>query len=109
MELILSAAWLGLVIWFVWRAFCQRDALRALPPRAVDVAEDVAAIVPARDEAHNIAPCLASLLAQTYPADKLRIVVVDDESTDDTAAIAASFAPRVRVLRAGALPPGWKG
>ena len=111
MELILSAAWLGLVTWFVWRAFCQRDALRALPTRAVDVAEgeDVAAIVPARDEAHNIAPCLASLLAQTYPADKLRIVVVDDESTDDTAAIAASFAPRVRVLRAGALPPGWKG
>lgn len=41
-------------------------------------------VVAARNESHNIGPCLKALLAQQYPADHFEIIVVDDHSTDDT-------------------------
>ena len=50
----------------------------------------VSVIVPARDEERNVGPCVASLLAQDY-AD-YELIVVDDRSTDDTAAIVESYA-----------------
>ncbi len=45
----------------------------------------VSVIVPARNEATNIDACLRALSSQTYPANHLEIIVVDDRSTDDTA------------------------
>jgi len=113
MELILSAAWLGLVVWLISRAFRQRNALPALLPAAPAAdAPTVTIVVPARNERANIGPCLRTLLAQDYPADQLRIVVVDDDSSDDTAAIAASLTSsdrRLTLLHTAALPTGWKG
>lgn len=44
----------------------------------------VTIIVPARNEERNIARCLHSLLAQRYPVEKLSIIVIDDQSTDNT-------------------------
>ncbi len=60
----------------------------------------VTVVIAARDEEDNIADCLASLEAQTYPASSLEILVVDDHSRDRTALIAQSFADRLplRVL-----------
>lgn len=54
-------------------------------------------IVPARNESLSIGACLSGILSQDYPADLLEVIVVDDHSTDDTAAIAARFAG-VKVL-----------
>jgi cellulose synthase/poly-beta-1,6-N-acetylglucosamine synthase-like glycosyltransferase len=73
-------------------------------------APKVSILVPAKDEAANLEDCLRSLLAQDYP--NLEVLVVDDRSTDDTAAIAQRVAERdgrVRVLRVRNLPPGWTG
>ncbi len=70
----------------------------------------VTAILPARNEEANLEDCLNSLRAQTYP--RLEIIVVDDRSSDRTAAIAAQAAridPRVRVLSINDRPPGWTG
>lgn len=70
----------------------------------------VSVCVPARDEEAVIGRLIASLRRQSYPA--LEIVVVDDHSTDGTAAIAAAHAeedPRVRLLSAPPLPDGWLG
>ena len=70
----------------------------------------VTVIVPARNEAHNIARCVESILSTTYP--RLEVVVVDDSSTDDTAGIARSAAAgdkRVRIVKNSALPTGWFG
>lgn len=61
----------------------------------------ISIIIPARDEAANIGACLRSILEQPYPAGMLEILVIDDFSSDDTAAIAASLlgSGRGRVLR----------
>lgn len=45
----------------------------------------VSVIVPARNEADNIDACLRALVAQTYPSERVEIIVVDDRSTDGTA------------------------
>lgn len=63
-------------------------------------------MVPARDEEASLGACLESLVRQA--GVDFEILVVDDGSTDRTRAIAESFAG-VRVLAAGALPPGWSG
>lgn len=70
----------------------------------------VSAIIPAKDEEATLADCLASVRDQDYP--NLEILVVDDRSTDRTAAIAREFAardPRVRVIAIEHLPDGWTG
>jgi hopene-associated glycosyltransferase HpnB len=70
---------------------------------------DVAAIVPARNEASVIARSVRSLAAQDY-AGRLRVIVVDDNSSDGTAQIVRSLAlPRVDVEAALSLPAGWTG
>jgi cellulose synthase/poly-beta-1,6-N-acetylglucosamine synthase-like glycosyltransferase len=47
----------------------------------------ISVIIPARNEAQNIAVCLDSIVSQSYPKDLFEILVVDDHSTDNTAAI----------------------
>ena len=69
-------------------------------------APQVSIIVPARNEEAGLAVCLASLCAQQGVS--CEIIVVDDHSSDATAAIARSF-PGVRVVTADPLPVGWCG
>jgi hopene-associated glycosyltransferase HpnB len=68
---------------------------------------DVDVIVPARDEAATIGPVIASLLAQDY-AGNYRVTLVDDNSTDGTAALAGA-APNLRVISGEPKPAGWSG
>lgn len=70
----------------------------------------VSLIIPARNEAANIATVLDSVTGSAYP--ELEILVVDDRSTDETANIAAGYAvrdPRVRLIAGEELPEGWYG
>ncbi|MGH9270265.1 MAG: glycosyltransferase, partial [Ilumatobacteraceae bacterium] len=48
----------------------------------------VTILVPARDEAADIAECLAAVLAQDHRLDRLEVVVIDGASSDGTATIA---------------------
>ena len=64
----------------------------------------VSAIIPARDEAGRIGPCV--LAARADPGI-CEVIVVDDESTDGTAAAAARAG--ARVIPGRTLPPGWVG
>jgi len=50
-------------------------------------------VIPTLDEAENIADCLKSLQAQTRPADE--IIVVDNESKDETVEIARAYGVKV--------------
>lgn len=77
---------------------------------APEMAPPLVAVVPARDEATTIAAAVASLLAQDYPG-RFRVVLVDDESSDETAAIAQALpgSERLAVLRGTSRPAGWVG
>ncbi|HEX6203427.1 MAG TPA: glycosyltransferase family 2 protein [Thermoanaerobaculia bacterium] len=69
----------------------------------------VAVLLPVRDEEDNLEPCLDTLLAQSVRPE---VVVIDDGSADATLALArrrAAGEPRLTVLEAGPLPPGWGG
>lgn len=115
MTLVLSFAWLAIVTWLIIRACDQRDSLRVVNPvRASETegAPTLAVVIPARDEEANIGPCLHSLLEQSYPSDRVRILVVDDHSADATASIATSQAeahPQLSVICSPPLPLHWTG
>jgi glycosyltransferase involved in cell wall biosynthesis len=57
----------------------------------------ISVVIPTYNGSRFIAETLESVLAQSLQPDE--VLVIDDGSTDDTAAIAESFAPRVRVIR----------
>lgn len=103
------AALLCLVIWLYLVLLHGRfwssgpELLPATPAELPDV--DI--IVPARDEVETIGPVIASLVAQDYPGN-FRVTLVDDNSTDGTAA-AAGTAPNLRVLHGQPKPAAWSG
>jgi glycosyltransferase involved in cell wall biosynthesis len=69
----------------------------------------ISAIVPARNEEAVIAACVQSLAQQE---EILEILVVDDQSADRTAEIVGELSrrdPRIQLLKASELPPGWVG
>jgi len=72
----------------------------------------VVAVVPARDEAAILPETLPTLLAQYYPGP-FSVVLVDDASTDGTAAAAAAEAGPagvpLRVVSGSPPPAGWAG
>jgi len=83
--------------------------LRRAPADPAPVRRPVTVVVPVRDEEAQIEGCLAALLDQRGVED-LRIVVVDDGSTDGTAALVRGVTdPRVRFVPAGPPPSGWLG
>jgi len=84
-----------------WRS--RPQLLRATPAEFPDI--DI--IVPARDEGESIGAVVASLLAQDY-AGQFRVILVDDNSTDETAALAGA-APNLQVIRLRTKPSGWSG
>ncbi|MDX1503076.1 MAG: glycosyltransferase [Thermoanaerobaculia bacterium] len=109
--------WLALPPLLFWGALLFRPSRRwprtsrlsrPLPAPAV---AGVVAVVPARNEADLLPRTLPSLLQQ----EGLRVVLVDDESTDGTAeaaaraAAAVGAADRLRVVAAGRRTPGWTG
>jgi len=69
----------------------------------------VSAIIPARNEEASIARAVESIAAQ---AEVDEVIVVDDQSTDLTREVLRELAlrtPKLKVLEAGELPPGWVG
>jgi hypothetical protein len=106
------AAWLYLVFanGRFWLCDQRLDGRHAAPERW----PSVVAVVPARNEADVIARSVRSLFDQDYPGP-FRIVLVDDESEDGTAAEAERVAKgherghRLVVERTGERPEGWVG
>lgn len=80
---------------------------------SLEIYPTICAIIPARNEAELLPQTLSSLLNQDYPGD-FSIVLVDDNSTDDTYQIAQNLAAeqskhQVEILTAQPLQPGWTG
>ena len=99
MLLTLAQAAAGAVV----LARLSRGRRRRPPLVARRTARRVSVVIPARDEADRIGPCLAGLAGDP---DVHEVVVVDDGSTDATAAVARAHGARVV---AGTDRAGWVG
>lgn len=100
--------WVGLIFAHgqFWRASVTDVADRPPEPARWP---SVTAIVPARDEADVIAQSVGSLLKQDYPGE-FGVILVDDSSTDGTAAVARSLdGDRLTIVTGAPLPSGWTG
>ena len=114
------AMW-GLAVGWLWKTVAAVRGLRAVArldtpqwdvwPEAMP---GLTVVVPGRDEAENIGATLASLVAQDYlERGGLRIVAVDDRSTDVTGALMDACATEnpewVSVVHVRELPDAWLG
>jgi glycosyltransferase involved in cell wall biosynthesis len=110
-------AWLVALAW-LWKAASAALGLPTIPNLLLPEhniapvgSPSITVILPARNEAADIAATLQSLLAQDYP--NLHIIAVNDRSTDQTGAIIDTIATehpdKLRPLHVTELPPGWLG
>jgi len=116
-RLTIGLAWLLAVAW-LWKAVTAALGLPRIPnllESKFDLAPAgdpaITIIVPARDEEDALPACLKSLIEQDYA--NLKILAVDDRSTDTTGAIidalAARHPDRLRALHVKTLPDNWLG
>lgn len=98
-----------------WAApFAGMPRLAGTSPNLTDVPPEdgvpLSVIIPARNESVQIETVVRSVLGSSYRP--LEVVVVDDRSSDDTAARVAVIAredPRLRLVHGEPLPSGWYG
>ncbi|MBS0377356.1 MAG: glycosyltransferase [Proteobacteria bacterium] len=112
MAVVLLAA-VPLAIWtYLWLGRGAFWSARLQQPPAQLGPARVVAVIPARNEAATIGATVGALLAQQFHGE-LTVVVVDDGSTDGTAAVAGGAAgtagAAVAVINGSCLPPGWTG
>jgi hopene-associated glycosyltransferase HpnB len=112
---------LSLVIWIFllafwgqfWRCNQLLPDLSSESPTLKDY-PSICAVVPARNEAEVIAFSMRSLFQQSYPGS-FTIILVDDNSTDNTAIIAQEIAKelnktqQLHIISGAPLPAGWSG
>jgi len=112
------AVWIGSLSFLIWvyllaargRFWRVSNAASELNPLLMP-APRVAVVVPARNEADVIGLAIASLLEQHYPG-QVKIFVVDDHSSDQTANVARRAAAdneQLTISSAMPLPAGWTG
>jgi chlorobactene glucosyltransferase len=113
---LILAAGLGLLVLanlaFAFTAFAIALRPAALVKGAKGAADlpSLSIVVPARNEERQIEACVRALLLQDHP--DFEVIVVDDQSTDETPAILERLAresARLKVVRGEALPEGWVG
>lgn len=101
-----AAALWGIVLVLPWQPWRNREVLE--PTGSSDFSyHDLTVLIPARNEAAVIASTLEALAKQ---APGLQVVVVDDDSEDDTAAVARKVQHlSLTIIPGRPLPEGWSG
>ncbi|HTT54061.1 MAG TPA: glycosyltransferase family 2 protein [Streptosporangiaceae bacterium] len=99
---VAQAAAAAVVLARLARGRAMRPPLRPGPGLAAGAT--VSVLIPARDEAARIGPCIAAARADPGVSE---VIVIDDESADQTAAVAARAG--ARVITGQPLPAGWVG
>jgi glycosyltransferase involved in cell wall biosynthesis len=93
------------VLLYLVNIFLYRPA-----PAPTDKPTPVSVLIPARNEVRSIGPALEAVLASR--GVEFEVIVLDDHSVDQTAAVVLEFAGRdgrVRLVHAPPLPEGWCG
>ncbi len=108
----LLAAVSGACLWFIilllpWRPWATAECLDAAPSAHDEDLSDITVLIPARNEAEVIGNTLSALEVQ---GRNLSVLVIDDQSADNTAAIVQqNGSPLVHMIPGESLPPGWNG
>jgi hopene-associated glycosyltransferase HpnB len=111
MDLGFLALLSGLLIWLVilvlpWQPWNTRETLDADPLLKEDLS-DITVLIPARNEEETIADTLHALSAQ---GQRLKILLVDDQSGDNTVNVARGIGlTNLEIVRGKPLPTGWSG
>src|ERR1700733_10289017 len=85
----------SILIIYYWQSW--RTIPEYIPaPRPATI--KISVLIPARNEEENIERLLQALQQQIFPAGSFEVMVIDDHSTDATAAIVARF-PAVKLLQ----------
>jgi poly-beta-1,6-N-acetyl-D-glucosamine synthase len=82
----------GVLLWWYRRAW--RQLAPYLPSEDQLPRTSITVIIPARNEEATILTCLQCVVAQQYPAHLLQVLVMDDDSTDNTASVVAAFSKK---------------
>jgi cellulose synthase/poly-beta-1,6-N-acetylglucosamine synthase-like glycosyltransferase len=98
LTLLLFIICLLYLILIVSYAFFFSKAIELEITDTIDNPVKVSVIIPARNEAHCIGNILNLLKNQTYPSEFIEIIIVDDDSTDDTYKIVNSFTEQNSLL-----------
>ena len=101
-----AAIWVGVLL-LPWQPWRTREVLDApANPLPTDLG-DVTVLIPARDESATIAQTLRSVFTQ---GPNLKVILVDDQSSDNTVETARRVAAgKVHVVSGRPLPSGWSG
>ncbi|MCC6916466.1 glycosyltransferase [Nitrosomonas sp.] len=108
--LVMYLALAGVLCWWAillapWRAWSVREQLEpSADPGKKQFFNDVTVLIPARNEALFIGQTLRKLQAQ---GEGLRVIVIDDQSEDQTAACARELG--AEVIHGTAPPKNWSG
>ncbi len=101
-------AWLALALTLLPLLLLADNLRRFRRPDLSPGTPSISVLIPARNEAANIAAATAAILASTGVT--LELVVLDDGSTDATPEILAAIPdPRLRIATGTPLQPGWSG
>lgn len=104
----LSTAYLILSVlfglYYIYIILRYIEGWKALPewtiPANFSPSTKITVLIPARNEANNIAACLQAILKQNFPKSLLQIIVIDDHSTDKTVEIIKNINnPSVTILK----------
>jgi hopene-associated glycosyltransferase HpnB len=112
MELSFLAILPGLLIWLSilllpWRPWSTRESLDSSASAQNRDLSDITVLIPARNEALNIVDTLSALKDQ---GDNLNVILVDDQSTDNTVDLANSVELKnLTILSGTELAEGWSG
>ena len=93
--MITAVLLLAILVVYVLIAAKVASGIHTRYPRRHD-SPNISIVIPARNEEQNLPVLLDSLLAIDYPADKLEIILVNDQSDDRTREIAESYRGRFR-------------
>ncbi len=101
---------LCLLIMLIMAGINMRTLRNLKDYKRIKAVQRISVLIPARNEEENIGACVGSLLKQDYP--DFQIIVLNDNSTDDTGRILAELADaddRLKIIRGQPLPPDWLG
>jgi len=97
--------WLGILAlpWQPWRC---REVLEADQKGVPSNLSDITVLIPARNEEQTVTAVLRGVARQ---GNGIHVVLVDDESTDDTCRVAREAMEDVKIIRGTSPPTGWTG